>query len=244
MWRAADVLDAAPVVRHEHDSEAKSVGKAAFFDIDGTLVSTNVVHAYGYYALNEGSLGGIVARSARTVAQLPLFSALNLIDRKIFNEYFYRSYAGLTEDRLLTLAEDMFDDVIKPAIFRRAQDLIDQARRAGCRVVLITGALDFSMRPLARHLGADDLIANRMQFVGGRATGRVIPPIIEGANKANLIREYCETQGLSLMKSYAYSDSASDYAMLTVVGRPTAVNPDLRLRALARSYNWPILDVR
>ncbi|MFZ5443988.1 MAG: HAD family hydrolase [Myxococcota bacterium] len=219
-------------------------GKAAFFDIDGTLISTNVVHAYGYYAMNEGSATGILKRSLATVAQIPLFAGLNLVDRKIFNEYFYRQYEGLTEDRLLTLSEDLFEDVIKGAIFARAQDLIDEARRAGCRVVLVTGALDFTMRPLARHLGADDMIANRMQFVGGRATGKVIPPIIEGANKANVIREYCETHGISLMKSYAYTDSASDYAMLTVVGRPTAVNPDLRLRALARSYNWPILDVR
>lgn len=234
-------------MKHEHDHETApkpATGKAAFFDIDGTLISTNVVHAYGYYALNEGSVTGILARSAKTLASIPVFSALNLVDRKIFNEFFYRSYEGLTEDRLLTLAEDMFEDVIQPAIFSKAQDLIDQARRAGCKVVLVTGALDFAMRPLARHLGADDLIANRMQFVGGKATGKVIPPIIEGANKANVIREYCETQGVSLMKSHAYSDSASDYAMLTVVGRPTAVNPDLRLRALARSYNWPILDVR
>lgn len=233
-------------MKHDHDQSAPkpATGKAAFFDIDGTLISTNVVHAYGYYALNEGSVTGILARSAKTIASIPVFSALNLVDRKIFNEFFYRSYEGFTEDRLLTLAEDMFEDVIQPAIFPKAQDLIDQARRAGCKVVLVTGALDFTMRPLARHLGADDLIANRMQFVGGKATGKVIPPIIEGANKANVIREYCETQGVSLMKSHAYSDSASDYAMLTVVGRPTAVNPDLRLRALARSYNWPILDVR
>ncbi|GMU59072.1 MAG: haloacid dehalogenase [Myxococcaceae bacterium] len=227
-----------------HTEGSASPGKAAFFDIDGTLISTNVVHAYGYYAMNEGSALGILKRSVKTVASIPVFSVLNLVDRKTFNEFFYRSYAGLTEDRLLTLAEDMFEDLIKPAIFAKAQDLIDQARRAGCKVVLVTGALDFTMRPLARHLGADDLIANRMQFVGGKATGKVIPPIIEGANKANVIREYCETQGLSLMKSHAYSDSASDYAMLTIVGRPTAVNPDLRLRALARSYNWPILDVR
>jgi HAD superfamily hydrolase (TIGR01490 family) len=229
---------------HEPDAAKPATGKAAFFDIDGTLISTNVVHAYGYYAMNEGSVTGILARTAKTVASIPVFSVLNIVDRKIFNEFFYRSYEGLTEDRLMTLTEDMFEDVIKPAIFSKAQDLIDQARRAGCKVVLVTGALDFTMRPLARHLGADDLIANRMQFVGGKATGKVIPPIIEGANKANVIREYCETQGLSLMKSHAYSDSASDYAMLTVVGRPTAVNPDLRLRALARSYNWPILDVR
>lgn len=219
-------------------------GKAAFFDIDGTLISTNVVHAYGYYAMNEGSLFGILGRSLKTMAALPVFGTLNLVDRKIFNEFFYRSYAGFTEDRLLTLSQDLFDDVIEPAIFSKAKDLIDEARRAGCKVVLVTGAIDFTMRPLARHFGADDLIANKMQFVSGKATGKVIPPIIEGANKANVIREYCETHGISLMKSHAYSDSASDYAMLTVVGRPTAVNPDLRLRALARSYNWPILDVR
>ncbi len=230
--------------KHPSHDEQPASGKGAFFDIDGTLIRTNVVHAYGYYALNEGSLGGIIKRTLSTVASIPAFATLNLIDRKMFNEVFYRSYEGLSEDRLLTLAEDMFSDLIEPAIYAKSKDLIDEARRAGCRVVLVTGALDFTMRPLADKLGADDLIANRMQFVGGKATGKVIPPIIEGANKANVIREYCEHHRLSLMQSHAYSDSASDYAMLTIVGRPTAVNPDLRLRAIARSYNWPILDVK
>ncbi|MBK7861931.1 MAG: haloacid dehalogenase-like hydrolase [Archangiaceae bacterium] len=229
---------------HHHGPKSSGKGKAAFYDIDGTLISTNVVHAYGYYALNEGSVRGILGRAAGTLASLPIFATLNFIDRKVFNEFFYRYYAGFTEDRLFELAEDMFEDVIKDAIYPGAQDLIDEARRDGCRIVLVSGALDFTMRPLARYLKADDLIANKMQFVGGKATGKVIPPIIEGANKANVIREYCEKHDLELSKCHAYSDSASDYAMLAVVGRPTAVNPDLRLRALARSYNWPVLNVR
>jgi HAD superfamily hydrolase (TIGR01490 family) len=237
-------------MRHPHphppDADAATVphAKAAFYDVDGTLVSTNIVHAYGYYATNRGSILGIAGRTLGTVASIPLFGALDLLNRKVFNEFFYRYYAGLSEDRLLTLAEDMFQDVMKPAIFPKAQDLIDEARRSGCKIVLVTGALDFTVRPLAKFLGADDLIANKMQFVGGRATGKVIPPIIEGAYKANAIRDYCEREGLALNKCHAYSDSASDYAMLAVVGRPTAVNPDMRLRSIARAYNWPILDLR
>jgi HAD superfamily hydrolase (TIGR01490 family) len=218
--------------------------KAAFYDVDGTLVRTNIVHTYAYYALNRGSIRGMVTRTLGTLASIPLFAGLDMVDRKTFNEFFYRYYAGMSEDRLVTLAEDMFEDLLKKAIYPKARDLIDEARRSGCKIVLVTGALDFTVRPLAQHLGADDLIANKMQFVGGVANGKVIPPIIEGANKANAIRDYCVKNDLQLDKSHAYSDSASDYAMLAVVGRPTAVNPDIRLRSLARSYNWPILDLR
>ncbi len=218
--------------------------KAAFFDVDGTLVKTNVVHVYAYYAMNRGSLLGIAGRSLSTAASLPLFGVMDAVNRKVFNEFFYRYYQGLSEDRLIAVAEDMFEDVLKPGLFEQSQDLIDQARRAGCRIVLVTGALDFTMRPLARHLGVDDLIANKMQFVGGKATGKVIPPIIEGANKANAIRDYCERQGLTLNLCHGYSDRASDYPLLGGVGRPTAVNPDMRLRSLARAYNWPILDLK
>jgi HAD superfamily hydrolase (TIGR01490 family) len=220
------------------------MGKAAFFDIDGTLVRTNIVHVYAYYATNRGSLLGTAGRTLAVAASVPLFAALEALDRKVFNEFFYRYYAGLTEDRLLTMAEDLFEDVLRPALYTQARDLIEEARRAGCRIVLLTGSLDFTMRPLARHLGADELIANKMQFVGGKATGKVIPPIIEGANKANAIRSYCVREGLALDQCHGYSDSASDYAMLSVVGRPTAVNPDMRLRSIARAYNWPILDLK
>jgi HAD superfamily hydrolase (TIGR01490 family) len=174
----------------------------------------------------------------------PLLWAVDQVSRKGFNEVFYRYYTGMNEDRLRLLADELFTDQIEKQIYPGAYDLVDEARRSGCKIVFCTGALDFSMTPLVRHFGADDLIANRMQFVAGVATGRVVPPIVEGAHKARVIRDYCVENDLSLDQSFAYSDSASDYPMLAVVGRPTAVNPDVRLRSLARSYEWPILDLR
>ena len=80
-----------------------------------------------------------------------------------------------------------------------------------------------------------------MRFVQGVATGRVVPPIIEGAHKALVMREWCVREGVALESSFAYSDSFSDYPMLAVVGHPAAVNPEPRLARVARAYEWPIL---
>jgi HAD superfamily hydrolase (TIGR01490 family) len=216
--------------------------RAAFFDVDGTLVRTNIVHAFAWYAMNQGSIFGTAFQTARTLASIPVFWAADRVNRKTFNELFYRYYEGQSEDRLVTLADELFEAVLLPAIYPGTPALLEECRRAGCRIVLVTGALDFTVARLARHLGADDLIANRMRFVQGIATGRVVPPIIEGAHKAVAIRDYCVRAGLALERSFAYSDSFSDYPMLAVVGHPAAVNPDRKLRGVARAYEWPIVD--
>ena len=218
--------------------------RAAFFDVDGTLVSTNVVHAYAHYVFNRGTIFGTALRTAKALAMAPAWFASNAVNRKLFNELFYRSYEGLSEDRLIELSGELSEKVFIPAVYPGALDIIGECRRAGCKIVLCTGAIDITMRPLARYLGADDLIANSLQFVEGFATGKVVPPIVEGAHKARRIRDYCIANGLRLDLSHAYSDSLSDYPMLSVVGRPCAVNPDSALRSHARAYEWPILDLR
>ncbi len=221
----------------------KLTNSAAFYDVDGTLIKANIVHAFAYYAMNQPTISGSVVKSLKTAASLPLFWMADKLSRKAFNELFYRYYSGESEDRLVVLAEEMFEDVIKPTIYPGAQDLIDESRRAGCRQVLLSGGLDFTVRPLAKYLGVDDYIANHLEFSGGYATGRLQKPFVAGATKAVIMRDYAAKHGLDLARCWAYSDSYSDYPMLAVVGRPTAVNPDFRLRATARSYDWPIVDL-
>jgi HAD superfamily hydrolase (TIGR01490 family) len=216
---------------------------AAFYDVDGTLIRANIVHAFAFYAMHQPTLTSSIVKSVATAASLPLFWAADKLSRKLFNELFYRYYEGQSQDRLYVLAEELFEDVIKKTIFPGAKDLIDESRRAGCRQVLVSGGLDFTVRPLADYLGVDDFIANRLEFSGGYATGRLHKPFVAGATKATIMRDYAAKHDLDLAGCWAYTDSYSDYAMLAVVGHPTCVNPDFRLRAVARSYDWPIVDL-
>ena len=223
--------------------QPKYKNSAAFYDVDGTLIRINIVHAFAYYARRRPSLLESAIRTVRTAASVPVFWAADKVSRKWFNEIFYKGYEGWSEDRLISLSEELFEDVIEPNIYPRARDLIEESRRAGCRQVIISGALDFTMRPLARYLGVDDFIANRLEFEDGYATGKLRKPFVAGATKAQIMRDYARLHGIDLADSWAYTDSYSDYPMLAVVGHPTAVNPDLRLRSVARSYDWPVLDL-
>ena len=124
-----------------------------------------------------------------------------------------------------------------------AKELIDQCKRAGLRVVLITGSLEWTMEPLRRHLGADTLIANRLELKDGYATGKLKRPVVAGPGKATLIVEDARANGHDLMKCHAYSDSYSDVPMLSVVGHPSCIRPDARLRKLAEAYHWATVDI-
>ncbi len=217
---------------------------AAFYDMDGTLVSTNLVHSFLFVARNEPSLPRSLFKSAVGVAKIPAFAAVDQVSRFKFNEMLYAGYAGIFKDRLLEFAEEHFEQVLKPNIFPGTYELVDNARKKGLRQVIISGSLDIMVRPLARHLGIEDIITNRLEFEDEVATGQLIKPIVAGAHKARIIQQYAQDHSIDLLESYGFSDSFSDYSMLSVVGRPAVVNPDRKLRRSAEELNWPILDLR
>lgn len=217
---------------------------AAFYDLDGTLVRTNLVHAFAYQARNQQGLLRSVRKTITTAVSVPLFFAADFYNRRLFNDIFFKRYKGESEDRLRYLSRELFENVIKKSIFPGAYSLIEKSKQLGLRQVLVTGALNFTIEPLVEHLGFDDYVCNHLEFVDGIATGRLLPPVMAAATKASWMRVYCEREGLNLSDCYAYSDSLSDLPMLSVVGHPAAVNPDIRLRSTAQQHDWPILDLR
>jgi HAD superfamily hydrolase (TIGR01490 family) len=216
---------------------------ASYFDVDGTLVRTNLVHPTVFYLLNQQtplrSLGAI----AKAAFRAPRMALAEMQDRRLFNELLFEAYAGISQDRLLLLADEAFDSVIKKALYPSARDLVARCRAEGHDVVLISGALDFLMERLATYLGATAIIANRLEIKDGYATGKLVRPVVAGPEKARLIREHARAHGHDLDHCFAYSDSYSDVPMLSVVGHPAAVNPDFRLSKLAGAYGWPVLNL-
>lgn len=216
---------------------------ASYFDVDGTLVTTNLVHPTLYYMLNQPTPLHSFAKLGRALLKSPWMVMAELQDRRLFNELLFTSFEGVSEDRLFALAEETFESVIKPKIYPRAKELVQTSLDKGHDVVLVSGALDFLMAFLARHLGATDVIANRLEIKDRFATGKLLRPVVAGPEKARLIREHAHGRGYDLDDCFAYSDSYSDVPMLSVVGKPAAVNPDRRLSLLANAYHWPIIHL-
>ena len=128
-----------------------------------------------------------------------------------------------------------------PRVFAGTRDFLNGCRRTG-PLVLVTGATDFTVRHFAEEYGIDHVIATRLEFRDGVATGRVVPPSVFGSNKARLLREWARERDIDLERSAAYADSVSDASMLDAVGRGGVINPDRRLAALAKDYHWQILN--
>jgi HAD superfamily hydrolase (TIGR01490 family) len=216
---------------------------ASYFDVDGTLITTNLVHPTLFYVLNQPTPLHSLGKLGRAAVSAPWMALAELKDRRMFNELLYTSYGGVSEDRLMSLADEAFDKVIKPNLYPGAKDLVQTSRDKGHDVVLVSGALDFLMHILARYLGATGVIANRLEIKDRFATGKLLRPVVAGPEKARLIREHAREHGHDLDECFAYSDSYSDVPMLSVVGHPAAVNPDRRLFLLARAYHWPVIDL-
>ena len=216
---------------------------AAYFDVDGTLVGTNLVHPTILHMVNQETMLASAARVGRALLQAPAMAMAEMRDRRLFNEMLFSHYRGMTEDRIVVLAEECFERVVKPRMFVGTRDLIAKCKDAGQRVVLITGSLQCIIQHLAADLDVDHFIANRLEYKDGVATGKLLRPVVAGPEKSGLIVADAREHGHDLATCSGYSDSYSDVPMLSVVGHPNCIKPDSKLRQLARAYAWPVLDI-
>ena len=212
----------------------------AFFDVDGTLLKSTIVHCYIWmrslqmpFFLKHLWLIGFLPK-------IVYYLILDSISRTRFNAVFYRNYRGLEVTEMKALSTEMFEAYIRPKIFSEAVSQIQEHKEQGTAIVLVTGSLDFVVQPIADYLAADAVLAPQLREQDGQFTGELTTAPLIGEAKAEAMRNYAEQHDISLEESYAYGDSQSDLPMLECVGNPIVVNPGKTLREKALKSGWEL----
>jgi fatty acyl-CoA reductase len=210
----------------------------AVFDLENTLIATNVVDSYAWYATRHMGLASRARFTARALVEAPRMLALDMVDRGDFLRWFYRRYEGASLGELSRDAPELASDLLLAKAFPAAIRRVREHRALGHRTLLLTGALDFVVEPFRPLF--DDVICAHMRAEHGQLSGELEEAPPTGEARALLMARYAEAHGLDLSESVAYADSTSDLPMLEAAGFPVAVNPETKLAALARKRGWHV----
>lgn len=209
----------------------------AAFDLENTLIASNVVESYSWLATRRLPADERVRFALRTIAEAPSLLALDRRDRGDFLRSFYRRYEDAPVDQLEEDAQELLSSVILTKGFPAGWRRVREHRKLGHRTLLITGALDVVVEQNLRPL-FDDIVCAKLGVADGRYTGELTSAPPTGEARAMAMADYADAEGLRLEEAVAYADSASDLPMLEAVGFPVAVNPETRLAAIARKRGW------
>lgn len=216
--------------------------RAAFFDLDKTVIAKASISAFGRPLYR----GGLINRRlvVRALVSQIIYVNLGASEQKLarVRESMLMLTKGWDREQIREIVREAMEETVEPIIYAEALDLIEAHRAAGYKVYLVSASPDEIVQPLAAYLGVDGAIASRA-FVdeNGRYTGDM-EFYSYGPFKAEAMRELAEAEGIDLEQSSAYSDSYTDLPMLEAVGHPVAVNPDRVLAKLAREREWEVMQ--
>jgi HAD superfamily hydrolase (TIGR01490 family) len=213
---------------------------AAFFDLDKTIIakSSTLAFSRSFYA------GGLISRGSvlrSAYAQFVyLVGGADHDQMEKMREFLSELSAGWDVQTVRDIVADTLHHIVDPLVYDEAVSLIEEHQLAGRDVVIVSASGSEVVEPIGEMLGADGVIATRMEVDEGKYTGQ-IGFYAYAENKATAIEELAREKGYDLSRSYAYSDSMTDVHMLEIVGHPYAVNPDRELRKIAAARGWPVL---
>jgi HAD superfamily hydrolase (TIGR01490 family) len=211
---------------------------AALFDMDRTLVRKDTAGLYTRYRrdVGEASLRDLVR-----VAWWMLEYTAGIIDAPRVAERALRDFKGVLEKQLIDSCEQWFKDYVLEHVLEAARGAVKRHRENGDDVAIVTGATKYAAMPLAKELGIDFVVCTELEVDGeGRLTGQIVPPLCYGEGKIERAQRLASARGFELEQATFYSDSVTDLPLMKHVAHPVAVNPDFRLKRVAKKNGWEI----
>jgi HAD superfamily hydrolase (TIGR01490 family) len=234
--RAAE-LDAALGVTREP-------GVAAFFDVDNTVMrGASIWHlARGLWRRDFFTLRDVSAMAWKQARFAVLGESLEHVEQ--IRAQALGFIAGHSVAEIHAIGEEIFDEAMQDKIWPGTQALTRIHLDAGEEVWLVTATPVEVAEVIATRLGLTGALGSVAESVEGVYTGRMVGDFLHGGAKTRAIEALAAQRGLDLARCSAYSDSANDIPMLSLVGHPCAINPDSALREHAKAHGWTIRDYR
>src|SRR4051794_19875632 len=216
----------------------------AFFDVDNTVMrGASIFHlARGLYKRDFFSLRDILGFAWQQLSFLARGENLEHVDQIQAKALSF--VAGHSVAELRAVGEEVFDEIMADKIWPGTRALAQMHLDSGQRVWLVTASPVEVAEVIARRLGLTGALGTVSEHVGGVYTGRLVGSLLHGPAKVEAVRALAEREGLDLERCSAYSDSANDIPLLSLVGNPCAINPDGKLRGYAKANGWRIRDYR
>jgi phosphoserine phosphatase len=185
------------------------------FDMDSTLIQGEVIDE--------------LARMAGVGEQVSRITEAAMRGELDFDQSFTRRVGllkGLPADQVYSLLG-------KIPLADGAERMFRTLKLLGLKTAILSGGFNFFARTLQERFGIDHVHANELEIVDGLVTGRVIPPIMNGARKARFLAEIAAAEGISLEQVVAVGDGANDIPMLSLAGMGIAYRAKPKVREQA-----------
>ena len=160
-----------------------------YWRVEGSLLELTTVRPIAFFTWNSQTYIARAVRRSLVLVMALLRPFLYLANRVAATRIVHGVLRGVTRDRLDLLGEEEFEYKLKPLLKEEGVLRLKVLQATGAEVVLVSQGLDHIMRPLARHLGVRWIIANRLDFRDGVATGRLLSPVIRPRGLFARIRE-------------------------------------------------------
>jgi HAD superfamily hydrolase (TIGR01490 family) len=218
--------------------------EAAFFDVDNTLVRGSTSILFGKVAF----AGGTIKRRDiwRFMFEQIMFIRRGEKNSKMadFKDRALQLTKGHPIAELRELIDTVYESEIKPRLWPEAVAALREHLAQGREVWLISAAPLELVQKIADDLGATGALGTVVGHNGDVLTGELVGEPLHGQAKRKAAKKLARERGISLKRSYAYSDSVNDLPLLTLVGNAVAVNPDKVLKRYAEAAGWAILQFK
>jgi hypothetical protein len=164
------------------------VSPTVYWRVEGSLLDLTVVEPVAFFTWNAQTFAERWWRRGLIFVMAALRPFLYSTNRKFATRVVHTALRGVSRDRLDLLGEEYFQYKLKPRLKAHGVERVHGLVRAGADVVLVSQGLEHVMKPLAQHLGVKRLVANRLEFRDGVATGRLLEPVIRPRGGFALIR--------------------------------------------------------